>query len=174
MSHLPIRVNTLRGDQKIDFDVHIKINDRMILYIRQGDSFEGPRLQRLKERKLKKLFIAPEQEENYRAYVQRNLDIAYDDASGKDIQTARKSFTASSSPTPKRFSNSPATPTPTIRRKKASRSTSISSRRTTTRWDRSSTSRTATAASRTTALTWQLCPSRCQKNSAAWIPKSNS
>lgn len=87
MSHLPIRVNTLRGDQKIDFDVYIKINDKMVLYLRKGDSFEGPRLERLKSKKLKKMFIQPEDETSYRGYVQRNLDIAYDDSSGKDIGT---------------------------------------------------------------------------------------
>ncbi|HRO68224.1 MAG TPA: HD domain-containing phosphohydrolase [Pseudobdellovibrionaceae bacterium] len=87
MSHLPIRVNTLRGDQKIDFDVYIKIADKMILYVRKGDSFEGPRLTRLKEKKLKKMFIMPEEESLYRNYVQRNITMAYDDKSGKDIQT---------------------------------------------------------------------------------------
>ncbi|MBX3040515.1 MAG: HD domain-containing protein [Bdellovibrionaceae bacterium] len=87
MSHLPIRVNTLRGDQKIDFDVYIKIADKMILYVRKGDSFEGPRLARLKEKKLKKMFIMPEEESLYRSYVQRNISMAYDDKSGKDIQT---------------------------------------------------------------------------------------
>lgn len=87
MSHLPIRVNTLRGDQKIDFDVYLKIADKTILYLRRGDSFEGPRLARLKEKRLKKMFILPEDEAHYRDYVQRNITQAYDDKSGKDIMT---------------------------------------------------------------------------------------
>lgn len=87
MSYHPIRVNTLRGDQKIDFDAYIKINDKYILYLRRGDSFEGDRLQRLKAKKLKKMFILPDDEANYRTYVQKNLEIAYDDNSGKDLQT---------------------------------------------------------------------------------------
>lgn len=87
MSYLPIRVNTLRGDQKIDFDAYIKINDKHILYLRRGDSFEGERLQRLKSKKLKKMFIQPGDEANYRAYVQRNIEVAYADDSGKDIRT---------------------------------------------------------------------------------------
>ena len=51
---ISMRVSTLRGDLKIDFDVYVKINDKMILYIRRGDSFEGPRLKRLREKKTKK------------------------------------------------------------------------------------------------------------------------
>lgn len=86
MSHIPIRVSTLRGDQAIDFDAYVKINDKYILYLRKGDSFEGPRLQRLKEKKLKKMFIVPTDENNYRAYLSRNIDMAYDKNSGKSLE----------------------------------------------------------------------------------------
>lgn len=85
MEHIPIRVSTLRGDQKIDFDAYIKINDKFILYLRQGDSFEGERLQRLKEKKLKKMFILPDQEESYRNYLTRNIEAAYNKDSGKSM-----------------------------------------------------------------------------------------
>lgn len=87
MNHVPIRVGTLRGDQKIDFDVFVKINDKLILYLRKGDSFEGDRLKRLKEKKLKKMFILPEHEEAYRHYVSHNIDVAYDAKSGKSLET---------------------------------------------------------------------------------------
>ncbi len=85
MEHVPIRVSTLRGDQAIDFDAYVKINEKYILYLRKGDSFEGDRLQRLKAKKLKKMFILPEAEESYRTYLQRNIEMAYDKNSGKDI-----------------------------------------------------------------------------------------
>ena len=52
MDYVSIRVSTLRGDQKIDFNAYIKINEKMVLYLRRGDSFEGERLLRLKEKKL--------------------------------------------------------------------------------------------------------------------------
>lgn len=85
--YVPIRVSTLRGDQKIDFDAYVKINDKFILYVRSGDSFEGERLQRLKAKKLKKMFILPDSEQNYRGYMQRNIEMAYDKNSSKDITT---------------------------------------------------------------------------------------
>lgn len=85
MDYVPIRVSTLRGDQKIDFNAYIRINEKHVLYLRQGDSFEGDRLNRLKAKKLKKMFIAPEDEENYRKYLSHNIEMAYDNNSNKNI-----------------------------------------------------------------------------------------
>ncbi|MDG0818232.1 HD-GYP domain-containing protein [Bdellovibrio svalbardensis] len=87
MDYVSIRVSTLRGDQKIDFNAYIKINEKMILYLRRGDSFEGDRLQRLKEKKLKKMYILTDEEITYRNYLQKNIEVAYDNTSNKDIQT---------------------------------------------------------------------------------------
>lgn len=87
MEYVSIRVSTLRGDQKIDFNAYIKINDKMVLYLRKGDSFEGERLSRLKTKKLRKMFINPDEENFYRNYLQKNIEQAYDNKSGKDIQT---------------------------------------------------------------------------------------
>ncbi len=86
-NYVPFRVSTLRGDQKIDFDAYIKINDKYILYLRTGDSFEGERLKRLKEKKLKKMFILPDHEQSYRDYLTKNIEMAYDENSGKGINT---------------------------------------------------------------------------------------
>jgi putative nucleotidyltransferase with HDIG domain len=85
MDYISIRVTTIRGDQKIGFDVYIKIHDKMILFLHKGDSFEGRRLQRLKEKKLKKMFILKQDEPQYLVYLQTNLDSAYDRSSVKDI-----------------------------------------------------------------------------------------
>ena len=87
MDYVSIRVSTLRGDQKIDFNAYIKINDKMLLYLRRGDSFEGDRLGRLKEKKLRKMFILTEEEAHYRDYLQKNIETAYDDKSDKNMQT---------------------------------------------------------------------------------------
>jgi putative nucleotidyltransferase with HDIG domain len=84
--YVPIRVSTLRGDQKIDFNAFLKINEKFILYLRRGDSFEGTRLGRLKEKKLRKMFILPEDEENYRQYLTRNIDMAYNKNSAQSLE----------------------------------------------------------------------------------------
>ena len=86
MSYSPVRISVLRGDQKIGFDVYIEIGSKYILYLRKGESFEGARLQRLKDKKLKKMFIRESDENLYRAYVERNIEMAYDKGSGQTIE----------------------------------------------------------------------------------------
>ena len=86
MDFVPIRVSTLRGDLKIPFDVYVKVNEKHILYCRQGDSFEGTRLQRLKAKKLKKMFIQQEDEKAYRSYMSDNIGMAYEGSQGKSIE----------------------------------------------------------------------------------------
>lgn len=87
MDYVSIRVSTLRGDQKIKFNAYVPINGKMILYIRDGDSFEGTRLKRLKDKKLKKLYISHDDESKYRDYLLLNIEKAYDNKSTADIQT---------------------------------------------------------------------------------------
>ncbi|MGE0526580.1 MAG: HD-GYP domain-containing protein [Bdellovibrionales bacterium] len=81
-----VRVNTLRGDLKIPFDVYVHVAGKYIHYCRQGDSFEGTRLERLKSKKLKKMFIRIEQESLYRKYLEDSIDSAYEDT-GKPLET---------------------------------------------------------------------------------------
>lgn len=87
MEYISIRVSTLRGERNIDFNCYVKINDKFVLYLRQGDSFEGERLKRLKDKKLKKMFIPKEFENNYLDYMKKNIEIAYDDKSNKSIES---------------------------------------------------------------------------------------
>lgn len=87
MDYITIRITTLRGDQKISFNAYIKINDKMVLYLKKGDSFEGIRLKKLKEKKLRKMFILTEQEMQYIDYLDKNIEMAYNNNSGKNIQT---------------------------------------------------------------------------------------
>lgn len=81
--YLPIRVSTLRGDRKITFDAYVRIGEKFILYCRKGDSFEGERLNRLKKKSLKKLYILKEQENEYKEYLRQNIDKAYGTTSGE-------------------------------------------------------------------------------------------
>ncbi len=85
--YVSIRVSTLRGDQKIDFNAYIKIDEKWILYLRNGDSFEGSRLDRLKAKKLKKMYILDEEEKKYRDYLSRNIESAYNLQTDKDLKT---------------------------------------------------------------------------------------
>lgn len=80
-----IRISTLRGDLKIPFDVFVKVAGKMILYCRRGDSFEGARLERLKAKKLKAMFVKKADEIPYRQYLEDSIDQAYNAAAGKAL-----------------------------------------------------------------------------------------
>lgn len=82
---VPIRVSTLRGDAKINFDAYVQVAGKHILYCRMGDSFEGRRLQKFKEKRIKKLFILAEHENKYLDYMAKNIEMAYDRHSGKSL-----------------------------------------------------------------------------------------
>lgn len=73
----PIRVATLRGDIQIPFDVYLHVAGKYILYVRRGESFEGVRLERLKAKKLKKMYVKPEDEIPYKQYLEESIDRAY-------------------------------------------------------------------------------------------------
>lgn len=72
-----IRVSTLRGDLKIPFDAYVRVAGKHILYLRKGDSFEGKRLNKLKEKKLRSMYIQLEHKKLYDNYLRENLDRAY-------------------------------------------------------------------------------------------------
>src|SRR5690349_17545295 len=84
--YTPIRVSTLRGDIKIPFDVFVRVAGKYILYCRQGSSFEGERLARLKSKKLKQMFIRPEDEIPYAQYLEESIDSAYRGGKSLDIR----------------------------------------------------------------------------------------
>lgn len=86
LNFLTIPVVTLRGDQKISFNVYIRVQDTLILYLQQGDSFEGKRLSRLKEKKLKFAYIKKEDAVQYYDYLHLNHSRAYDDNSRMAIE----------------------------------------------------------------------------------------
>ncbi len=80
-----IRVASLRGDLKIPFDAFVRVAGKHILYCRQGDSFEGKRLTRLKTKKLKKMYIRRDDVVPYTQYLEESIDAAYDRNSKKAI-----------------------------------------------------------------------------------------
>lgn len=86
IKYVPIRVSTLRGDLKIPFDAYVHVAGKYILFCREGDSFEGERLERLRSKKLLKMFIPSEQNKDYHSYLRRNIDLALDSNRDKPIQ----------------------------------------------------------------------------------------
>jgi response regulator RpfG family c-di-GMP phosphodiesterase len=86
-NHIPIRVSTLRGDNKISFNAYVKVAGKFILICREGESFEGDRLDRIKAKKMPKMYIMPEHLTPYNDYVRENIDQAYNNSQNKSLDT---------------------------------------------------------------------------------------
>ncbi len=83
---MPVRVSTLRGDVKIKFNVYVKVAGKQILLCREGDSFEGERLERLRGKKLSRIFIPAEQQTAYEEYLLRNMEGAFSGGDGRPAE----------------------------------------------------------------------------------------
>jgi HD-GYP domain-containing protein (c-di-GMP phosphodiesterase class II) len=70
----PVRLNTLRKDDVLAFDVYVSVGEKFVQYIHAQDVFEGERLDKLKNKGVRKLFIPTEQEKNYLQYLEKALD----------------------------------------------------------------------------------------------------
>ncbi len=73
MKYLPVRINTLRPGASVNFDVYLQLGDRYIHYIRDQDPLEESRIKKLKEKKVRKLFIQVESEPKYLEYLDAGL-----------------------------------------------------------------------------------------------------
>lgn len=74
---VPIRTTTLRGDLKIPFDIYVRVAGKFILYCRAGESFEGKRLERLRAKKIRVMFVKNDDDIPYRQYLEASIDRAY-------------------------------------------------------------------------------------------------
>lgn len=72
--YIPVRLKTIRPDSQIHFDLYIKIGSKFVHYVRNNDSIEKPRWDNLKSKKVRKLFIPYDQEDNYLTYLDSGLD----------------------------------------------------------------------------------------------------
>lgn len=81
MSYLPVRVSTLKSQVALGFDIYIKLPHKVLLYARGDDDVEQVRLDSLKKKKVRKLFINDDDEAKYQGYIDRCLAEAMNDDS---------------------------------------------------------------------------------------------
>ena len=91
--YFPIRLNTLRSDEAVTFDVFIKIGNRYLHYTHQNDTLEAARIKNLKSKGLRKLFILENNEDLYLLYLESGLQglsnqaIAIDEKAEHNLET---------------------------------------------------------------------------------------
>ncbi len=69
-----VRLNTIRANEVVPFDLFIPLGNRIIQYIHAQDELEDIRIKNLKKHGLKKLFIRPEDEPKYLSYLEEGLN----------------------------------------------------------------------------------------------------
>lgn len=73
MIFVPIRTSTLRSNTELSFELFIKIEDRYVLYIKNGDPISKERFDNLKTKKVRQLFIPADQENIYQDFLDNFL-----------------------------------------------------------------------------------------------------
>lgn len=76
MQFVPIRLNTLRPDSELGFDLYIEVANKPIHYRRSRDRLESVEINNIKIKNIKKLFIPAKQEDDYLNYLEAGLEDA--------------------------------------------------------------------------------------------------
>jgi len=74
MAFLPVRIGTLRPGDVVNFNIYILIADKYVHYIRTSDPFEPERIERLRGKGVKKLYIPEDSEAAYLTYLDAGLN----------------------------------------------------------------------------------------------------
>ncbi|MBI3544285.1 MAG: HD domain-containing protein [Deltaproteobacteria bacterium] len=81
-----MHLNTLRPDQIISFDIHVKVDNRHVVYRHRDEKIEGEKIKAMLAKQIKKVFITESDEENYLSY----LDAGLGDLAKTDVAVADK------------------------------------------------------------------------------------
>ncbi len=79
MEYVPIRISTLKKNSDLGFDLHIKLKSKYLLYVHAGDNISPARLDKLKDKRVKQLFISDDDEKKYQAFLDNALTQAAED-----------------------------------------------------------------------------------------------
>ncbi len=76
---ISVRLNTLRSNVPFGFTVFLKMSDGYLRYINAEDDIEQPRLDNLKNKNVKKVFIESQEEGKYQEFLDKLLELASKD-----------------------------------------------------------------------------------------------
>lgn len=80
MNYVPIRTSTLRPKCDFTFDIYLQLSGKYVLYIKKGDDIQKERLQKLKAKKVRQMFIVDQDEPIYQQFLDQALfDVADDE-----------------------------------------------------------------------------------------------
>lgn len=74
MKYVPIRLSTVKPDVPLSFDVYVFFKEHYLQYIHKGNPIPGEKVDKMKNKNIKKLFIDHTQEDLYQAYLDNLLE----------------------------------------------------------------------------------------------------
>lgn len=80
MAFVPIRVGTLRPNLQLGFDLYVKVGKKNIHYVHLQDAIDASQLDRLKAKKVRKLYINDADEPKYLEYLDTSLNDLKDES----------------------------------------------------------------------------------------------
>jgi HD-GYP domain-containing protein (c-di-GMP phosphodiesterase class II) len=91
MDFVPIRLSTLKPGVDLPFDIYIKLKTRYLMYMKGGDDINESRIDNLKTKKIKQLFINCADELRYQGFLDDSLLRA---ATSNDMSASEKADVA--------------------------------------------------------------------------------
>ena len=76
----PVRLNTIRPDEVITFDLYLKLSSRYLHYIHCHEELEGERQKKLKSNGVRKVYIKTTDEDAYLSYLESGLSVLKDNS----------------------------------------------------------------------------------------------
>jgi putative nucleotidyltransferase with HDIG domain len=85
-NYIPVPVESLVDAGKIEFDLYVQLSSRHVLYLRKGDEFNAARLEKMREKNVKNMWILATDEPSYQVLYASRLDAAFDADSTSPIE----------------------------------------------------------------------------------------
>ncbi|MGH8014644.1 MAG: HD-GYP domain-containing protein [Candidatus Zixiibacteriota bacterium] len=86
---IPILLDSLRVDTVLDFDLHLMVNDNLVLYRSADLPFDEENRQKLLDNRIQRLFIVAENRDKYQKYIEKNLGSILEDPAVQGIRKAQ-------------------------------------------------------------------------------------
>jgi HD-GYP domain-containing protein (c-di-GMP phosphodiesterase class II) len=77
-AYVPVRVDSLVGEASVNFDLYVQLNAKHVLYLRKGGTFDSARLQKMRDKNVRNMWILSEDEAAFRSYYERRVESAFD------------------------------------------------------------------------------------------------
>lgn len=89
MNFIPVRTTTLNCDFDLTFDVYLKLPHKYVLYVKKGNGVDHTSMERIRSKKVRKLYIEDKDEELYQKFLDYCLENSLSDQTAGLEQKAR-------------------------------------------------------------------------------------